>query len=222
MNRFALFSIQFIKAALIFLLILGLVGCMGRPSKPPQTFLLGDLRDSLAYEKIFPEGTNKNNNENNMPVIGIGPVKIPEYLNRPQIVTRSEGNEIFIEEYNRWAEPLKHSISRVLAQNLSRWLATDHVFVFPWTGMVKPDYRVTVNVFRFDGRAGGEVYLDVFYTVYREDDNFVMESKRSSLKETCRGDDHEALVEAHNLLLLHLSREIADTMRPPPRALGSH
>lgn len=202
--------------------MLGLVGCMGRPSKPPQTFLLGDLRDSLAYEKIFQEGTNENNNENNMPVIGIGPVKIPEYLNRPQIVTRSEGSEIFIEEYHRWAEPLKDSINRVLAQNLSRLLATDHVFVFPWAGMVKPDYRVTVKVFRFDGRPGGEVYLEVFWTVYHGDDNFVMESKRSSLKETCRDDDHETLVEAHNLLLLHLSREIADAIRHPSHALGSH
>jgi uncharacterized lipoprotein YmbA len=218
MNRFALFSKQFVKTALIFLLMLVLVGCMARPSKPPQTFLLNDLGESLAYEKIFPEGINKNN----IPAIGVGPVKIPEYLNRPQIVTRSEGNEIFIEEYHRWAEPLKDSISRVLSRNLSWLLATDHVFVFPWPGAVKPDYRVTMNIFRFDGRPGGEVYLDVFWAVYRGDDNFLVESKRSFLKTMCRDDSHEALVEAHNLLLFHLSREIADAIRFHPHALQSH
>jgi len=217
MNRFSPFSIKFVKAGLIFLLMFVLVGCMGRPSKPPQTFLLNDLGDSLLYGKILPEGTN----ENNLPVIGVGPVKIPEYLNRPQIVTRSEGNEVFIQEFHRWAEPLKDSISRVLARNLSCLLATDHVFIFPWPGMVKPDYRVTMNIFRFDGRRGGEVYLDVFWAVHRGDDNFLVESKRSFLKKMCREDDHEAMVEAHNLLLLHLSREIADAIRPDPYALRS-
>jgi len=35
-------------------------------------------------------------------VLAVGPVRIPDYLHRPQIMTRSEGNEIRMVETERW------------------------------------------------------------------------------------------------------------------------
>ena len=55
---------------------------------------------------------------------GIGPIKIPEYLNQPKIVTRKGPNELTLAEFDRWAERLKDNLTRVLAKNLSNLLCT--------------------------------------------------------------------------------------------------
>ena len=41
--------------------------------------------------------------------IGVFPVAMPDYLDRPQIVTRVSENEIKLDEFSRWAEPLKRT-----------------------------------------------------------------------------------------------------------------
>ncbi len=51
-------------------------------------------------------------------IIGVGPVRIPEYLNRPQMVTRGKSNLLTFAQYDRWAEPLGESIERTIAENL--------------------------------------------------------------------------------------------------------
>ena len=61
------------------------------------------------------------------PVIGVFPVSMPDYLDRPQIVTRVSENEIKLDEFSRWAEPLKDSFTRALVQNLSTILNTAKV-----------------------------------------------------------------------------------------------
>ena len=39
------------------------------------------------------------------PVVGVGPVRMARYLDRPEIVTSSGGSKIFLSEDDRWAEP---------------------------------------------------------------------------------------------------------------------
>lgn len=213
MNRFFIFFKCFFNTSFILLLICCLAGCITGSPKSPQTFLLSSLQPSSYHEPLHFDDSH------NLPQsligkkIGVGPVKIPEYLNRPQIISRSKGNEIFFEEFYLWAEPLKDSLSRVLAKNISQSLATDQVFIFPFLSGIKPDYRVIMEFFRFDGKLGGEVYLDVYWAVYFGESNFLVESKRSAFIEICRDIDHEALVAAHNLLLFNLSREIAGVVR---------
>lgn len=209
MDGLTIFFKQFVRMFFLSLLILCFPGCMGGLSKPPQTFLLNNWGQPLPDQMVVRYGFE----DQSAPKIGIGPVKIPEYLNRPQIVSRLKGNEIYFDEFHLWAEPLKESFARVLAKNLSCLLATDHVFIFPWFGVVKPEYRLTVDVFRFDGKHGEEVYLDVLWAVYHGDNNLLLKSNRSALKETCPDNSYQALVDAHNLLILRLSVEIADAVK---------
>ncbi|MDH5298187.1 MAG: PqiC family protein, partial [Desulfobulbaceae bacterium] len=65
-------------------------------------------------------------------VIGIGPVGLPEYLDRPQIVTRLTPNRLHLAHNHRWAEPLGQNIARVLGENLSPLLGTDRILLPPW------------------------------------------------------------------------------------------
>src|SRR5919109_1073251 len=64
--------------------------------------------------------------------IGVGPVTLPRYLDRPQIVTQTSPYELKLAEFDRWAEALDINFSRVLAENLSLLLPTARVVLAPW------------------------------------------------------------------------------------------
>ncbi len=90
-------------------LLITLGGCAGTPNS--RFYLLEPLTGAPG-----PEGT--------VPLdraisIGLGPVTLPEYLDRPQIVTRTDRNTVLLAEFDRWAEPLSGNVSRTLAENLT-------------------------------------------------------------------------------------------------------
>lgn len=80
-------------------------------------------------------------------VIGLGPVTIPRYLDQPQIVTRLSPNQVALNEFERWAEPLNTNITSVLANNLKAQLHTQ-ILLYPWQG--KTNYEIKVTITRFD------------------------------------------------------------------------
>ena len=93
------------------------------------------------------------------PSLGVGPIKIPDYLRRSGIVYSGGGNQLIITELQRWAEPLDEGIKRVLAINLARQLQTDNLRLFPWQLDDMPDYTVEVVVLELDTRANQAVLV---------------------------------------------------------------
>lgn len=91
--------------------------------------------------------------------IGVGPVRIPDYLQRSEIATRVSPTQIEYSQVNRWAEPLEECFPRVLAQDLSSSLATNRVVMFPWLGNTRVDYQVQVSVERFELTSQGQAVL---------------------------------------------------------------
>ncbi len=53
------------------------------------------------------------------PAIAINRPSLPSYLDRQQLITRSDG-QLMISKLDLWAEPLDAAIARVIASNLSR------------------------------------------------------------------------------------------------------
>jgi len=144
--------------------------------------------------------------------VAIGPVAIPDYLNRPQILTRSGPRELKLAEFERWAGSLEEDVSRVLAENLSVLLSPDNVTVLRWGRDAYPfpaEYRVGIDVTRFEGTFGESVSLAVRWTVYREEDKKILSAHESTVKEPVEGQDYDALVGAMSRALADLSREIA-------------
>jgi uncharacterized lipoprotein YmbA len=82
--------------------------------------------------------------------IGVGPIDFPDYVKRPEVVTRTAPNRIDVSEDNRWAGPLDKNFSRVLSENLSTLLNTQRVQNYPWNRLTPVDYQVLVNVGQFD------------------------------------------------------------------------
>jgi uncharacterized lipoprotein YmbA len=142
-------------------------------------------------------------------IIGVGPVEMPKHLDRPQIVTRISSNELYLSEFNRWAEPLEENFSNVLAGNLSLLLSTDKVLVYPWIGTLEVKRQVRVNVLQFGSLPGGEVLLKVLWGIKDEDGKFLFSVKKSSFS-TPAGKGYPEMVEAMNRVLVDFSREIAN------------
>ncbi len=150
--------------------------------------------------------------------IGIGPVKIPEYLDRSGIVTRVTSHEFLVAEFNKWAEPLEENFPRVLAENLSSLLCTKTMLIFPWKGSIPLDYRVYVDVIRMDGELGESAVLDVSWTIMGgAGKKGVLLTERSSYKEPTGGQDYGEFVAAQRRNVAALSRDITEAIKALPR-----
>ncbi len=146
-------------------------------------------------------------------VIGVFPVSMPDYLDRPQIVTRVSENEIKLDEFSRWAEPLKDSFTRALIQNLSTLLNTAKVVNTKETTGFPLTLQVGVEVVQFDGALGGDVVLIAKWGLFEHEGKKLLLGKRSSFKEPTGGATYEALVVAESRAVAALSREIAEAIR---------
>lgn len=144
--------------------------------------------------------------------IGVERVELPAHLNRSQIVTRTTDYRLDLSESHQWAEPLKDSVSRVIAVNLSNMLESNRVFVVPRRGKVPLEFRVTVDVARFDGVLGEAAILDARWTLFRGDLAEPLLSKVTIITERTDGSGYDALVAASSRTLERLSREIAEAI----------
>ncbi len=141
--------------------------------------------------------------------LGVGPLSLPKYLDRPQIVMRASMHELSLAEFHKWAEPLKNRVLHVLAENLSDSLLIDEVVVFPWKRSQAPDYQVTFDVVQFDGMEDREVVLKVRWKLLGGEGTRVLQQKVSIVTEPWDGQDYRTLVETMSRMLSIFSQEIS-------------
>ncbi|MGD8274166.1 MAG: PqiC family protein, partial [Desulfobacterales bacterium] len=106
---------------LIALFALLLSGCRGSTPKT-EFYTLNSIRNTQMDAKPISAGQPLS--------IGVGPVTIPQMLDRPQIVSRTGPYTLQIDEFHRWAGRLNEDFARVLAENISLMLATEQVDVY--------------------------------------------------------------------------------------------
>ena len=132
-------------SGLALLAALGLLACapLGGETPPSRFYLLEPLEAPPARA----DG----------PQLGIGPIRLAAYLDRPQIVSRRGDHTLELAEFDRWAEPLDESITRVLMEDLGALLETDRVQRHPLRDVGKVDVQLELDVQRFDGPTAGPV-----------------------------------------------------------------
>ena len=184
-------------------------GCLGKGTqKPTDFYLLQPINPSIEEQGAAAgEGT----------VLRIGPVRVREYLNRPQIVTRASTNEITINEFRHWGEPLSTNFTAILAQNLSVLLSTDRILIFPFRSKqeLPIEYQVVVDVIRFDGEPGGEAALQAQYYIleFEENERKQIVARQPSFRKPLADKSFETLVAAMSELVGDLSRDIAEKIK---------
>lgn len=149
----------------------------------------------------------------NARILGLGPLEVPGYLDRPQLVTQTSGGKVNVDEFNRWAEPLAVALPRILTANLDELLDSVVVVGFPYGAQVQPDLRLTGQVIRFDTDQSGEAVLEVQWGVLDDKANSVLTSRRTRYTaQASSARDPEAVVEAMNQTLTAFSRDIASQL----------
>jgi uncharacterized lipoprotein YmbA len=141
-------------------------------------------------------------------MIGVGPVEIAAYIDRPQIVTRIGENELNVAEFNRWASPIRGEVTRVLAENLAVLLSTDSVLTYPWRQSADVKFQVMVDIEHFDGKSGDGVFLQAQWGVFGADGEVLL-VRKSTYTEQVNSKDYSSYVDALSLSLDGLSRDIA-------------
>jgi uncharacterized lipoprotein YmbA len=161
------FGLRLISVGLIFLWII-IGGCASTP--PSRFYVLSPLQDDHKQS----EGDEA------CAAISVGPVELPDYVDRSQIVTRISPNKLSLAEFDQWAEPLKESFSRVLMENLSVLFCADPISLYPSRGPTAIDYRVEVEVIRIDGRLGEQATLVARWIIFDEKDSKVLLTRKSN------------------------------------------
>ncbi len=147
----------------------------------------------------------------------VGPVEVPRYLDRSEVVQRTAPSRLEPEAFHRWAEPLDDAITRLVGEELARRLASDRVVTYPDEPRLAMDYRVSVRLTRLDGRLGGTVDLVAHWSLVAGDSGEVLAFAREDIS-VAAGRTMDEFVAAHARALSELSAAIASAIMTAPAA----
>lgn len=143
--------------------------------------------------------------------IAIDAISVPDLVDRPQFVLKINADEVRIDEFSRWAEPLKSQIPRVLAADLAQSFPGALVSTYPQRSD-EAAYRVSVDVQTFESTPGDAVTVAALWSV-RTPRKGATVSGRTVVHEPASGSGYEGLVDAHSRALATVSRDIAAAIR---------
>jgi uncharacterized protein len=141
----------------------------------------------------------------------VGPVTIPASVDQPEFVVQVAANRVEVDEFNRWVSPLNDAIARAVAGDLVVLLGTPDVASAQLANFT-PDYRVTIDVQRFESIQGQAATLEAVWTV-RKAAGGEIRSGRTVAREPVQGQDFEALAAAHSRAIAKMSADIATAIR---------
>ncbi|MBL1265279.1 membrane integrity-associated transporter subunit PqiC [Methylomicrobium sp. RS1] len=196
-----MYTYRFIYYSLLSFLLLPLAGCIGGSTPPAQFYLLEPIGQN---ENPSTELTEK-------PVVALGPVRVPRYVDRPQIIRASGKNMYQLSELNRWAESLDDNISRVLVQNLSQLASVNTVLANGSSRARQATLRVAVNIREFHVNSEGQAGLNAQWQIIRGDDTLL--NRQVSYHSPASTTDYAVMVAALNDCLDRMSRELAGALQ---------
>ena len=162
----------------------------------------------LTPERVAPDAA-VNIAVNPALALGIGPVTIPETVNRPNIVTPLDSNQVDVAEYHRWSEPLIENISRVVVTNVADRLNLSKLYAYPWLGN-PVDYQIRIDVLQMIGTPAQHVSLQVRWEVLTgEKPRQLLLTRITEYNEAIGAEGYSAMVSAYSRLVAALSDDIS-------------
>ncbi len=191
-----------VSVVLLSALTLAVSGCTALfPKTVPSQFFVLDADTESAATMPLPIA------------LGVGPIQIPGYLDRPQIATRTGANEIGYSETHRWATPLQQGITNALMADLGARLHTDRLSAFPFALGVPRDFDVTVDFLQFEGTTSGALDLEAVWRILDGRSGAELVVERASLSRPVAAGDFAAGAAALSEGLRELSDQIAAALR---------
>ena len=145
-------------------------------------------------------------------VIAVGPVRLPDYIDRPQFVTRSSSYSISLAAFDQWAGPLDDMLPRALADDLTQRLPGDRVVSFPQVSGPNFDYRIAVNINQFDVDSTGTATLAAQWQIYDVNSPRALIVEEDTFRRQATGSSYEAYTAALSFVLADLSDRLRDNL----------
>jgi uncharacterized lipoprotein YmbA len=168
-------------------------------SSPTQFYVLEPLSEPSP-----PSGVSSTQRS-----IGIGPISIPALLERKQIITRLPDNSVTIAEFHQWAAPLKDSVTQVISQNLSALQVGDQIRAYPWTAYGAVDYRIIIDLIRFDTRPEKTVTLEATWVIMNEKTHTMINHGHTKIEHPLTDPSYPSAVKALSKALSEFSVELS-------------
>ena len=189
--------IGIIPRPLVLLLALFVAGCAG---SPPINLYTLSAAPAPAADTRSPQSPA---------VVALGPVTLPDYIDRPQIVTRKSAYQLELAAYDHWAAPLYDMLPRVLVEDVASRLPADRVVSFPQVNDASFDYRIAVDVSRFDVDATGEATLAARWQLYARSAPRALLIADDTLQRRIEGEGYDAYAASLSAVLADLGDRIA-------------
>jgi hypothetical protein len=142
-------------------------------------------------------------------LIGIGPLSLPALLDRRQIVTRAENNSVQMAEFDQWAAPLKDNVLAVLSKNVATLQPNAIVRAYPWSPYGDVDYRVIVDISRFDTQLGKSVNLEASWAIMEEKNHKIVSNGQAKIEQRLNDASYNSAAQALSKLLSEFSQQLS-------------
>ncbi|MFA5355972.1 MAG: PqiC family protein [Candidatus Omnitrophota bacterium] len=183
-------------------LILFLSGCVSIPNSPKSKF--------YTLKAVSPDNTGEQISLSPGMILGVGPVTVPQYLNRPQMVTQDKDGMLKFSEFDRWGEPLELALTRLLATNLSTIAAEGNIEVYPWNPVIPVNYQVFADIVRMESQLNGDMLLVLQWSIIDAQANRMVFTKRFESRKPISPNNYSGMVEVLSASFASFSREVAE------------
>jgi uncharacterized protein len=184
-------------------------GCFSPQPDRSKFFVLAPSAD--VANSVAPAGLGASSAAT---IIGLGPIKLPEYLDRDEVVTRVGPNRLELSNQDRWAEPLDNNFKQVIAQDLTQSLGTHSITFYPWPGTTRVDYQVRIDVYRFETDPATKANLVAHWQLLDGTGKLLYASDSNISEQAQAG---ETVAAALSRTIDGLARQIASAIQSLPR-----
>lgn len=208
-------------------LVLVLSGCISVQNSPtPRFYVLGavdenqvsPVRDRTpevsdgSLRQPVSNGVSKKLNIASEVFIGVGPVKVPEYLDRPQMVTQGKDKMLKFAQFDRWGESLDLGLARLIRENLTVILPGVKFVLYPWNLTIPVKYQVVVEIVQLESELDRDLFLVAQWLVIDAQNSKTIMLKRSEFHQAINPQNYSGLVKTLSTACALLSSEIAEAL----------
>ncbi len=192
-NKFRSFTSYHTILAII--LTVTTAGCsIGGATRPSQFFVL-DSVSITTYDKLSDL------------MLGVGPIIIPGYIDRPQIVSKSDSAELHYAEYERWAEPMDEMLTRIITQNITKLTQSNNIVSHPWSSNANITHQLSAKIVKFENDMHGDALLIVQWQLLDKNSGN-SNSTYSEYKVPAAGSKYSERISALNLALDQFANDV--------------
>src|ERR1700722_2919448 len=178
-------------------------------------YLITPTADTAAPATGSTQSTNGNF------TIGLGPIDLPKYLDRPEVGIRAAPNRLELSKEDRWGESIQHGFTRSMERDLAAQ-AGAAIVVFPWYSTVHIDMQVQIDVYRFETDAQGTATLSAKWTILDSTGKNILYTVESNLTQPSKPGDNTEAAAALSRTIGDLSGQIANMLQQLRAHQGMH